>query len=294
MKILITGANGFLGQHLCAYFTLKNFTVLATGRNTCIIPQKYYTTYIDLELTNQLVVIHLIKQLQPDVIVHTAAMSKPDICEVNKEACLLNNVSATSYLVEAANLINAHLLFASTDFIFGENGPHKEEDVPNPLNFYGHSKLLAEEIIKTKANTYTIFRPVFMYGRIWGGLRPTFLHWVKNQLGKNEMIQAVSDQLRTPTYIEDICKGIDAIIHQKATGIYHLGGIDIISPYDMAMITAEKLGLNTSYIQQVTAANFPEPVQRAKQSGVLIQKAMNELQYYPISFEEGVKKTFNL
>lgn len=294
MKIMITGANGFLGQHVCNYFSQQNAKVFAVSRGKNMLDPTRYTSFYSIDLTDEKAIKTLTKTIQPDIILHTAAMSKPDICEMHQEACILNNVTATKYVAEAANDIQAHLIFASTDFIFGEGGPHREEDTPNPLNFYGKSKLMAEEIIQATTTNYTIFRPVFMYGKIWEGVRPTFLHWVKNNLEQHQNISVVSDQLRTPTYVIDICKGLEAIIHQKATGIYHLGGKEILSPYEMAIITANKLGLNSHLIQKVTASTFPERVKRAKHSGVIIDKAMAELHYQPVTFEKGVELTFHL
>jgi dTDP-4-dehydrorhamnose reductase len=123
-------------------------------------------------------------------------------------------------------------------------------------------------------------------------LRPSFLHWVKNSLEQNRPIKVVSDQLRTPTFVYDICKGIASIIAGHKTGVYHLAGKDILSPYQMAVSTARTLGLDAGLIENVTSATFPEPVKRAARSGLKINRAMAELGYQPVSFEEGVQQTF--
>jgi dTDP-4-dehydrorhamnose reductase len=123
-------------------------------------------------------------------------------------------------------------------------------------------------------------------------LRPSFLHWVKNSLEQNKQIKVVSDQLRTPTYVYDICKGIESIITEQKTGVYHLAGKDILSPYQMAVTTANVLGLDSGLIVNVTSETFPEPVTRAKRSGLKIDKAREELEYEPVSFEQGVGYTF--
>ena len=293
MKILITGANGFLGQHLTLYLA-DNFTVIATGRNDCKIPTIKNFEFVKAELTNKKEVDALLQNIKPTIVIHTAAMSKPDECNNNKELCLLNNVTATEYLVQAANAIDAKFIYVSTDFIFGEGGPHSENDRPAPLNFYGESKWQAEEYVLQNAPEAAIMRPVFIYGKVWEGIRPTFLHWVKNNLEQNKPIKVVSDQLRTPTYVIDLCKGLEAIINQQATGVYHLAGKEILSPYEMAIQVADTLGLNKSLIENVTSNSFPEPVQRAKRSGLKINKAMTELNYQPVSFEEGVRLSFEI
>jgi dTDP-4-dehydrorhamnose reductase len=104
----------------------------------------------------------------------------------------------------------------------------------------------------------------------------------------------VSDQLRTPTYVGDICKGIQTIIDKEAAGAYHFAGKDVVSPYEMALATAKVVGLDAAMIEKVTADTFPEPVIRAKRSGLKIEKAQRELGYEPVSFEEGVRLTFGV
>jgi len=295
MNLLVTGANGFLGQHLTNYLSVRQYTISATSRGARRVPSNIQLTYQSTELTDGIAVKNLVEQTQPKVIVHTAAISKPDECENNKHNCLQHNVEATRHLLrafKAAQTPQSLFIYISTDFIFGENGPHSEDDKQGPLNFYGESKLLAEELVINSGVPYTIVRPVFIYGNVWDGLRPSFLHWVKNSLSQNKTIKVVSDQQRTPTYVYDICAGIDAVIKQHKTGIYHLAGKDVLSPFDMAVTTARVLGLDEGHIENVTSDTFPEPVKRAKRSGLKIDKAVNELGYAPVSFEEGVRRTF--
>jgi dTDP-4-dehydrorhamnose reductase len=292
MNILVTGANGFLGQHLTIFFSEKGHEVTAANRGESRIPQKTKFHYYSIDLTNEDAVTEMIHSVKPSVVIHTAAISKPDECEKNKEACLLNNIAATKFLVKACNKYPARFIFFSTDFIFGENGPHSEDDVALPLNFYGESKLLAEQIVIESGLSYAIVRPVFIYGKIWNGMRPSFLHWIKNNLEQNRQIKVVSDQQRTPTFVNDICNGILTIIERKAEGVYHLAGKDLLSPYDMAVEVANCLGLDTELIEKATSETFPEPVVRAKRSGLKIDKAIKELDYDPVDFKRGVQLTF--
>jgi len=141
--------------------------------------------------------------------------------------------------------------------------------------------------------TYTIVRPVFIYGPVWNGVRSTFLHWVKNNLEQGKQIKVVSDQTRTPTFVLDICKGIETILQQKQQGDFHLAGKDLLSPYDMAIAVASFLKLDAALIEKVTSESFKEPVQRAKRSGLKIDKAKRLLNYDPVDFAKGVELTFN-
>ncbi|MGL5947203.1 MAG: sugar nucleotide-binding protein, partial [Sediminibacterium sp.] len=111
-------------------------------------------------------------------------------------------------------------------------------------------------------------------------------------LQANKPIKVVTDQLRTPTFAPDICKGITTIIHTNQTGIFHLAGKDILSPYEMALAVAATLRLDKNLIEPVTADSFPEPVKRAQKSGLKIDKAQRLLAYEATSFEEGVRMSF--
>lgn len=293
MKILVTGANGFLGQHLTLFLVNKGYEVIACSRGACRISGPSLFQYYPVELTKENEVSALISLVQPQLIIHTAAMSKPDECENDKATCLLHNVESTKFLLQACKALQARFIYVSTDFIFGENGPHGEDETPAPLNFYGESKLLAEQLVINSGLKYEIVRPVFIYGPVLEGMRPSFLHWVKHNLEQQKPIKVVSDQQRTPTFVTDICKGIEAIIDQKQEGAFHLAGKDILSPYEMAVAVAGFLGLDAALIVNVTSDTFIETVQRAKRSGLKINKARAVLGYEPVSFEEGVQLTFN-
>ncbi len=295
MNILITGANGFLGQHLTLYLSGKGYNITAVSRGNCRIPQKHTFQFYSVDLTNSRAVAQMIEAIRPTVIIHTAALSKPDECENNKELCIATNVLATEYLLDAFQSFTSHsssgskFIYISTDFIFGEDGPHSEEDIPSPLNFYGETKLMAEQLVMQSGLVFSIVRPVFIYGVVWQGLRLSFLHWVKNNLEQNKPIKVVSDQQRTPTFVTDICKGIEAIIEQKKDGVFHLAGKDLLSPYQMAVKVADFLNLDVTLVESVTSQTFRETVQRAKRSGLKIDKARRVLGYEPLSFEQGVK-----
>jgi dTDP-4-dehydrorhamnose reductase len=294
MKILITGANGFLGQHLCRFLKV-NHSICATGRGGKRLPfadVKYYPC----DITDINAVKQLLSAVQPEVIIHAAAMSKPDECDTNRELCDRINVLGTRHFIDAAELLNhqPHFIYISTDFVFGNGGPHDEEAVPAPLNYYGESKWKAEQVTSASSLLSTIVRPVFMYGETWEGMRQTFLHWVKQSLSEGKSIKVVSDQVRTPTYVGDICKGIASIIDKQVTSLYHLAGEDRLSPYDMAVHFARFAGLDESLIIPVTAETFKEPVERAKEGAVKVDKAKRELGFKPISFQEGMKKIFNI
>ncbi len=293
MKLLITGANGFTGQHLCQSLCLQGFEVHGAARGDQRFPKQEGIHYHRIELTDVRKIDALFDEIQPDVVIHTAAMSKPDECALHPAQAYLQNVTVSALLATKAAQSGAQMIHFSTDFIFGEQGPHAETDTPAPLNYYGETKLLAEEAVRTTLPNHIILRPVFIYGKLLPGMRPGFIQWVQQQLLQEKPIKVVTDQFRTPTYIGDIHDAIVQMIERNSTGIYHIAGPDIITPYEMAIMVAEKLQLNTDLIEPVTASTFPEPVTRAKRSGLLIDKARKALAYQPRSFRAALDLCFD-
>ena len=102
----------------------------------------------------------------------------------------------------------------------------------------------------------------------------------------------VSDQVRTPTYVEDLARGVQLIIEKNATGVYHLSGKEILTPYQMAVQVADYFGLNKTLMEKVDASVFTQPARRPLKTGFIIDKAERELGYTPISFIQGIRKMF--
>ncbi len=110
---------------------------------------------------------------------------------------------------------------------------------------------------------------------------------------KGEQCNVVGDQIRTPTYVEDLAAAIVSVIEKKATGIFHIGGADILTPYDMACAVADFFSLDKTLLKKVTEKKFSQAAKRPLKTGLIIEKGRNELGYQPISFKEGLRRTFS-
>lgn len=293
MKILVTGANGLLGQHLVRMLIeTAAYEIIATGRGISRIPfvvdERYQ--YLSLDITNGMEVATFIELNQPDIIIHTAAITQVDECETNPVSCWNTNVTATRFLISAAESTGARFIYISTDFVFdGLSGPYKETDIAEPVNYYGSSKLAAEKAVKESKLNWCIVRTVLVYGNILVGNRSNIVSWVKENLAAGKIIKVVSDQWRTPTYVGDLAKGILLAVEKNATGIFHISGAEMLSPFDMADATAEYLGLNKALIEKVDASVFIQPAIRPAKTGFIIDKARQQLGYEPIEFADGLK-----
>lgn len=284
-----------MGHYLTAQLLHKNYQVIATGKGACRLPFTHlpHFEYSAMDFTDSSQVENVFDMHQPDMVVHAGAMSKPDDCELEQELAQKINVAGTVLLLKNATKYKAVFIYVSTDFVFdGDKGMYSEEDLANPVNYYGKTKLQAEAFVKDYAHSWAIARTILVYGKPLTG-RTNILSILKEKLEKGEEYSVVCDQVRTPTYVEDLASGIILMIEKKATGIYHLSGAEILTPYDMACAAADYLGLNMSGLKKVTTANFSQPARRPLKTGFKIDKAMHELGYVPVSFEIGLQKTFS-
>jgi dTDP-4-dehydrorhamnose reductase len=242
-----------------------------------------------LDISNKSNVFQVIQESKPDVIIHGAAMTQVDDCELKQEECWKQNVHATEYLAAASAHVGAHFIFVSTDFIFdGKSGPLDESAIPAPVNYYGQSKLAAEEIVKRYKHAWSILRTVLVYGVAHDMSRSNIVLWVKNSLEQGKSIKVVNDQWRTPTLAEDLAMGCWLTAQNKKTGIYNISGEEMMTPYDIAIRTARFFKLDESLISKTDSTQFKQPAARPLRTGFIIEKAKRELGYKPRTFEDGL------
>lgn len=290
-KILITGSNGLLGQKLVLLLSQQSdIQLIATARGKNRLPFTDGYEYQEMDITNAEQVAGVIAETRPEAIIHTAAMTNVDQCEAEKELCWAMNVKAVEHLVEACEKHAIFLCHVSTDFVFdGTSGPYSEDAVPSPLSFYGWSKYAAEEVLRRSGCSWAITRTVLVYGIVSDMSRSNIILWVKKSLEEKKAIQVVTDQFRTPTLAEDLAKGCWLITNKKAEGIFHISGKDFLTPYEMAIKTADFFNLDKSLITPVDSSNFTQPAKRPARTGFILDKAIAVLGYNPVSFEEGIE-----
>ncbi len=288
-KIFITGANGLLGQKLVSQLvSIGDFEVFASGKGESRLPGDGFN-YVSLEITNRDQVHQVIGEIKPDVIIHGAAMTNVDQCEQNQEDCFDVNVNATRYLVESAEAVQAHFIFVSTDFIFsGEKGPLDEEEKASPVNYYGETKLIGEQMVMNSNTKWAIARTVLVFGIAHDMSRTNIILWVKASLESGKQIQVVDDQFRTPTLAEDLATGCILIAQQEAEGVFNISGEDFLTPFEMAHLTADFFQLDKSLINRADSSTFTQPAKRPLRTGFKIEKARKQLGFEPKSFEAAI------
>ena len=290
-KILVTGSNGLLGQKITEH-VLKNggFELIATAKGENRYPVKTGYHYVEMDILNPEQVREVMKAHQPDAVIHTAAMTNVDACEAHKEEAFALNVEAVIHLAQLCEAQDVQLIHLSTDFIFdGEDGPYREDAAPNPLSYYGETKLLAEEAVKQSKGRWAILRTIIVYGVVADMSRSNIVLWAKDALKKGQPLSIVNDQWRMPTLAEDLAACCLLAVSHDAQGIYNVSGKDMMSIVELVRRVADFWGLDKSLIQEISAASLNQTAKRPKRTGFILDKAMTELHYQPHSFEEGLQ-----
>lgn len=277
-KVLIIGASGFLGNKLREVFS-KEFQVYGT----------YYSNpikdLIQLDIRDEVKVNGLIEEINPDIILLTAAITNVDLCEKDRDLAEAVNHKGVETIVKYSK--NRKLIYYSTDSVFdGEKGDYKEEDIPSPLNHYSKTKLLGEETVKTIKN-HLILRTCMLYSD--QAESPKFINWLIRSLREDKKVNVAVDLAATPTLIDDLAQATLALVKSDKEGIYHASGATALSCYEMAMKIVDVFKYDKSLIFQCKNEDLKREARRPKNSSLNISKLEKE-GILMSGFEQGMRK----
>lgn len=297
-KILATGLSGLVGSRIRELLDEKfDFEELSfeTGFN----------------ITKREQTLDKIINSNASILLHLAAKADVDGCEGDKEQDLETlkrpnenqweggnsawaiNVWGTKNIVEACQKSRKKIIYISTDFVFdGENPPdegYTEENKVNPINWYGKTKCEGEELVKNSDLDWLVCRLSFPY-RAKFGLKKDFLRAILDRLEKSEEVESVSDQLFTPTFIDDITSALNALIENKEKGIYHMVGSSSLTPYEATLLIAKSFGYPLKLVKSVNACDYflgraPRPFKLT-----LSNDKIGKLGVRMASFKDGLEK----
>jgi dTDP-4-dehydrorhamnose reductase len=277
-KILITGAGGMLGTDLSNVLG-REFDVVGLERR----PVTHLATPYDIcDLTQARKTREAILSHKPGLIIHTAAMTDVDYCEEHHDEALENNVGATENVVSAAGEIDAPVIFFSTDYVFDgrKKGEYDENDVPDPISFYGKTKRMGEEIILRDAKRAVIFRITWLFG-IWGRCFPKS---ILRQGAEAKKMNVVNDQAGRPTWSWDLAVAIQELLNKKrekilapGSEIFHLGNSGSVHWADYARFVLKEAGLTTVKVKEISSADLNRLAPRPANSVLSLKKAENVL-----------------
>lgn len=286
MKLLITGASGLLGHKIAMLALKKGHKVYSIYKEHPI----NLGTPIGIDLTNQSEISKVITKLKPKAIIHTAAYTNVDSCEINKDLAWKVNAEATKHIAIASTNINAHLTYVSTDYVFdGEKGLYTELDQSNPISYYGYTKLKGEEFVREHAKEWCITRASVIYG--WGlKHKQNFATWLINNLKQQKEVKILTDQHVSPTLNTNLAEMLLEITEKRITGTIHTAGATRVSRHEFARRLAQVFNLNMNLIKQAKMKEIPWKAKRPKDSSLNISKANSLLSAKPLKLNQALKK----
>jgi dTDP-4-dehydrorhamnose reductase len=286
LKLFITGGSGLFGSKLAQKAIAKGIEVYsAENRSQCL-----YGNSVKLDITDKEAVSRVIGKIKPDAIVHAASLTDVDKCELNKDLAWKINVDGTKNILQSIDETNPFLVYISTDYVFsGEKGCYVESDAADPVNYYGLTKLIAEELVQTR-DEFLIARPSVIYGSSAATGKINFALFVLEKLRKGEKVKAVSDQWNTPTLNTNFADMTIEAIERRLTGVYHLCGATRISRFDFARKIAETFYLDETLIEKACSEQFCWPAKRPQDSSLDTSKAQRALTCKPLKIIEALEQ----
>lgn len=286
MKILITGASGLLGQQVVQEAIEKGHETYSVYREHATIPG----TPIKLDLVRFEELSKLLSKQKPEVVIHTAAYTDVDGCETNRELAWKINAEVTKHLAIESSRLNYHLIHVSTDYVFdGEKGLYTEEDKPNPINYYGYTKLKAEELLKENTTNWCIARPSVIYG--WGSKhKQNFATWLLNNLNQGKEVKVLTDQQISPTLNTNLAAMLLEIAEGKIVGTFHTAGATRTSRHEFALKLAETFSLPRNLIKPITMNEIQWKAKRPKDSSLEVTKTKALLKHKPLRLEDAFEQ----
>lgn len=287
-KILVTGSAGLVGSQVVKDLVEKKFDVYScynADRPKDGLPTK-------LDLSREENIVETLHEIKPDAIIHLAAMTDVDLCEVQKELATLINTTTTGILARESAKMKTFFVYLSTDYVFdGRSGLKNEGDVPNPINVYGRTKLDGETAAKNFSTPCAIIRTSTPFGA--HEKKKSFPLWIKENLELEKEIPVLCDQYTSPTFVPDLSKMLIEVTMKKIAGIIHLAGATRISRFEFAKMIAEKLNLDGTLLKAAKIEDMNWIAKRPQDSSLDVTKAKKDLENKPQEIEHSLELFIN-
>ena len=279
----MTGASGLLGSKIMA-FAGKNRNVIPTHRTLSLFPNS-----VKLDVTDKTETFQITSEIKPGIVIHTAAETNVDRCEIEKELAWKTNVEGTTNVAEACAKMSIKLVYISTDYVFdGKKGLYTEDDKPNSVNYYGLTKLKGEEFIRKLCKDYVIARTSVLYG--WHPSKANFATWIIECLRHGKTINVVYDHYNSPTLADNMAEALLEVIDMDLKGIYHIAGSQRINRYDFAVKITRNFGLDSRLIRPIKMEELKVwKAKRPPDSSLCIDKASKHLRTKLLDIDKSLR-----
>ncbi|MCD6116175.1 dTDP-4-dehydrorhamnose reductase [bacterium] len=286
--LLVTGANGLLGAKITE-LAAGRFQVVATDMQPAYRVDVPGVKYIQADITDK-------KQCEalgaayPDYVIHTAAYTNVDNCEKEREKAYEVNVKGTKNIASLCVQSESKMIHLSSDYVFdGKSGPYTENDITNPVSYYGKTKLESEIKAASIIDNLIIARTTVLYG-FSSGARKNFVTWVVEQLSANNSINVVADQFGNPTLADDLAEACLLLCTADLHGVYNTVGSTWISRYEFALEIASVFDLDRSLINKVITSDLKQQAERPLKGGLLTEKLERDTGFCFSSARKGLEK----
>ncbi|MFO7559278.1 MAG: NAD(P)-dependent oxidoreductase [Desulfobacterales bacterium] len=284
-KLLITGASGFLGWNLCRIAS-KAWQVIGVFFRHPVAIQDVHP--IKADLTDLKNFQKLFREIQPDAVIHAAAASRPDYCELHPSESGKINIHSSIHIAERCAALSIPFVFISSDLVFdGRNPPYSEKSPVNPINLYGEQKVRAEEKIFEAYPESIVCRLPLMFGYSKGE-NQSFTSGMIRSLKQGSRIRLFTDEFRTPVDAESAARGL-LLSLENVKGIIHLGGHKRVSRYDMGVMLQKLLHVSPSLIQPISQKEVSMGAARPSDISLDSSRAFS-MGYSPLKIEEGIRQ----
>ncbi len=267
MRILVTGSSGMLWQALCAKLADRH-EVIGIDIKEVAGCKLQVADFFQLDITDRNLIIQKIEEVAPDIIIHCAAYTDVDGCELNPEKAQELNVAATATIAEGCKLTSSYMIYISTDFVFDgkKKSPYTEKDKPNPINVYGKTKLEGENAVKDALDKYLIIRTSWLFGK--GG--KNFVDIILSRAKKEKELKVVNDQVGCPTYAIDLAEAMSSVIGSQLSVIrgrlLNITNPGSCSWYEFAREIIDLAGIKDVKIFPISSEELGRPAKRPKMS----------------------------
>ncbi|UPT74558.1 MAG: SDR family oxidoreductase [Elusimicrobiota bacterium] len=287
-SVLVTGGTGLLGKGF-EETAPKGVSIVSVHLRDYKVPRGR-AEHVSLDLRDKRAVEKLFAKRRFDAVIHAAGIASVDYVERHYAESLESNIVSTLNVTAACRTRGIHHVYVSTNAVFdGTDAPYRESDATNPVNKYGRLKVECERLVQETLGSWTIVRPILMYGWNRTVTRPNPATWIHEKLMRGESVELVDDVRENPLYNLQCGRALWAALRRKPKGIIHLAGKDRVNRWQFGLKVAETFGLDKSLIKRVDSSRFPSIAARPPDTSFDTGRMRRELGIAPMTVEEGLR-----